>query len=153
MNFIMTSQVKNNIFNFCLKQYPKEACGLLLGNISKDNIRCTFSINSKNMAKNPYKFFDIDVRNIFKAELFSRNNNISLLGHFHSHPDSPSGDIPSKHDIKNISNLKYHWIIVSIQNKMIKSVSAFTPHNIQNSKLNDFKKINLVIENQTEKYE
>ena len=36
---------------------------------------------------------------------------------------------------------------------MIKSVAAFTPHNIQNSKLNNFKKINLVIENQTEKYE
>ena len=61
--------------------------------------------------------------------------------------------LPQETPVAMSSTVKYHWIIVSIQNKMIKSVSAFTPHNIQNSKLNNFKKINLVIENQTEKYE
>jgi len=65
---------------------------------------------------------------------------MSIIGHYHSHPDSPLGTQPSQIDISSILDANMCWIIVSINDKVI-DFSAYMPILIK--KNYDLKKITI----------
>ena len=75
MNIILPNNIKNNIYNYVRKEYPKECCGILIGKKINDVLICKKSINTKNIASNPYKFFEIDNQKIIKIQKQYRKNN------------------------------------------------------------------------------
>ena len=118
--------IKKNIFNNAIKEYPKECCGLLIGYIEANKLICIDSIGTKNIAVNPYLFFEIAPQEIINIQKLYRRKQLSIIGHYHSHPDSPLGAKPSPRDIISIYDSNLCWVIVSINDK-VKEFSAYMP--------------------------
>ena len=132
--------IKDEIINNAKKNYPKECCGLLIGYIEDNKLICTVSISTKNIAANPYLFFEIDPQEIINIQKLYRKNKMSIIGHYHSHPDSPLGTKPSQRDIGSIHDANMCWVIVGINDKVI-DFSAYMPILIK--KNYDLKKITI----------
>ena len=125
-NIKIPNSIKEEIFNNAKKYYPKECCGLLIGYIEDNKLICKDSISTKNIAANPYLFFEIDPQEIINIQKLYRKNKMSIIGHYHSHPDSPLGTKPSQKDIRSIYDANMCWIIVGINDKFI-DFSAYMP--------------------------
>ena len=125
-NIKIPNIIKNNIFNNAIKEHPKECCGLLIGYIEDNKFICKDSISTKNIAANPYLFFEIDPQEIINIQKLYRRKKMSIIGHYHSHPDSPLGSQPSQRDIRSIYDANMCWVIVGINDKVI-DFSAYIP--------------------------
>lgn len=93
---------------------PNEACGLLSGIIegNKKIIKKVYLL--KNTDENP-EHFSMDVKEQFKVIADIRKNKCSLIGNFHSHPETPSR--PSKEDIRLAFDSNLIYGILSLQDK------------------------------------
>jgi [CysO sulfur-carrier protein]-S-L-cysteine hydrolase len=131
-NIKIPNIIKEKIFNNAKKYYPKECCGLLIGYIEDNKLICKDSISTKNIAANPYLFFEIDPQEIINIQKLYRKNKMSIIGHYHSHPDSLLGTKPSQKDIRSIYDANMCWIIVGINDKLI-DFSAYMPILIKNN--------------------
>ena len=125
-NIRIPNLIKSNIFNNAIKEHPKECCGLLIGHIEGNIFMCIDSISTKNIAANPYLFFEIDPQEIINTQKIYRKKQLSIIGHYHSHPDSPLGSQPSQRDIRSIYDANLCWVIVGINDKVI-DFSAYIP--------------------------
>jgi len=107
--------------------YPRECCGLLAGT-HEDNgdISVTRVRPSRNIAGSdrPDRFeIDPETRFALMRDIgeFDRLENGSdsarkerIVGHYHSHPDSPSR--PSAYDLEMAFEPDLFWLIVSVEN-------------------------------------
>ena len=92
--------------------YPEEGCGFFFGSTS-DDVRTVVEILPVPNAQDGDKRrrFLIDPLDYIRAEKYSLESGLELLGVYHSHPNHPA--IPSEHDLKQaIQNFSY--IIVSV---------------------------------------
>jgi proteasome lid subunit RPN8/RPN11 len=93
--------------------YPDECCGFLYGAEQTDSSRMITKILEVNNSKTGDKKrrFEISGKDYMLAEKFALENNILLLGIYHSHPNHPA--IPSEHD--RVAALPYFsYVILSI---------------------------------------
>lgn len=97
-----------------VRTFPDECCGFLLGK-EKDNIRTIIKIQVVDNAKEGDKRrrFIISAKDYLKAELFADENNLQLIGVYHSHPNHPA--IPSEHD-RVAAQPYFSYIILSVMN-------------------------------------
>ena len=126
MKIVLPENIKNNIYKHVKKEYPKECCGILIGLRNKEFLICKKSINTKNIASNPYQFFEIDNQELINIQKKYRKNNLSIIGHFHSHPNSILASKPSKKDIDSIFDKNLCWLIIGMNGKSIE-LSAYIP--------------------------
>ncbi|MFP3153065.1 M67 family metallopeptidase [Lachnospiraceae bacterium ZAX-1] len=81
------------------KAYPNECCGILLGELEKDNVRRIEElipiINAREQEEQ-YHRFRIEPDDFMKAEQKARKQGMEVLGFYHSHPDHPAK--PSEYD-------------------------------------------------------
>lgn len=117
------------IITHAQKIYPEECCGILLGKIS-NNTKTTIQIweteNSWDLeTATLWEFSSGSKKNRFmiapevllKAQKTAREQDLAIIGFYHSHPDNPS--IPSEFDTA-IAHQSYSYVIVSL----IKGVEA-----------------------------
>ncbi|RZK17848.1 MAG: M67 family peptidase [Pedobacter sp.] len=78
-----------------IERFPEECCGFLWG--QGNHILVTKEV--KNIAGNSEEAFRVSHLDYQAAEEFADRNGLSLLGVYHSHPNSPA--IPSDQDIKH----------------------------------------------------
>jgi len=93
--------------------YPDECCGFLYGTEQTDSSRMITKILEVNNSKTGDKRrrFEISGKDYMLAEKFALENDILLLGIYHSHPNHPA--IPSEHD--RVAALPYFsYVILSI---------------------------------------
>ena|SRR5215831_4882005 len=93
--------------------FPDECCGFLLGKEDRNGHRIITDILVVDNAKEGDKRrrFVIAPLDYLKAEQHAEENNLLLLGIYHSHPNHPA--IPSEHD--RISAQPYFsYIIISV---------------------------------------
>lgn len=94
------------------RTFPDECCGFFFGNVEGDK-RIISSIivvdNSKEGDKR--RRFEISASDYMKAENFADENGLSLLGVYHSHPNSPA--IPSELD-RIAAQPYFSYIIISV---------------------------------------
>ena len=141
MIIFLPENIKNNIYKSVKTEYPKECCGILLGKVRKQVLICEKAINTKNIAPNPYQFFEIDNQELINIQKLYRKNNLSIIGHYHSHPNSILSSKPSKTDINSIFDKNLCWLIIGINGKSIE-LSAYFPVKYNNNSYN-LKKINI----------
>ena len=93
------------------KNFPNEACGFLYGSEKKQRIieKAVPVINSKEGDQK--RRFAISAFDYMKAERYALDNDIQLLGIYHSHPDHPA--IASEHDLK-VAMPYFSYVIVSV---------------------------------------
>jgi proteasome lid subunit RPN8/RPN11 len=107
------------------KTYPEECCGLLVGKIERDRKILWDAIATENswndeselasLSKTPGSKrdrFSIAPSVLLKWQKETRDRNLSIIGIYHSHPDSAA--IPSELD-RAIAWQQYSYIIVSVR--------------------------------------
>jgi len=141
LNIVLPNIIKNNIYNYVKKEYPKECCGLLIGQKNNNVLICKESVNTKNIARNPYLFFEIDNQEIINIQKLYRKNKFYIIGHYHSHPNSELRSEPSQKDIESIFDRNLCWLIIGINGNAIE-LSAYFPIKYKNNSYN-LRKINI----------
>lgn len=110
------------ILNHAVKNLPEEACGLLGGTVDK----------SDKYVKRVYLLENTDHSNEHftmspQAQLASikdmRANGWTLLGNWHSHPESPSR--PSEEDKRLAMDSKLRYLILSLEDRESPVLNAF----------------------------
>ena len=98
-----------------VETYPYECCGALLGR-DGDSSREVLDLLPLENRRNdsPRNRFEVTPGDVLLAEKTARQQNIELLGWYHSHPDAPAR--PSEFDREHAWPW-YSYIIVSVQQR------------------------------------
>ena len=107
-----------------LKTFPDECCGFLYGTEQKDGSRLVTRILEVNNSKEGDKKrrFEISGKDYMLAEKFAVENDLLLLGIYHSHPKHPA--IPSEHD--RVAALPwFSYVILSVQQEHIDHIRSW----------------------------
>jgi proteasome lid subunit RPN8/RPN11 len=115
MKIIIPRIIISKLFEHSLLEDPNECCGLLLGNDEKIiEIR-----NLNNVHDNPMTRYEIDNKDLMKAQKYCDNNNMDILGVYHSHTHSQA--YPSPTDIEKAREIKDffdpYYILISLIEK------------------------------------
>jgi proteasome lid subunit RPN8/RPN11 len=107
---IIPQQIFNDMLAHCKEGYPNEACGILAGR----NGEVTKIYRMANIENSPVTYM-LDSREQFKVMKDMRDNNLSMLAIFHSHPSSAA--YPSAKDVTLAFYEDAVYIIVSLMEK------------------------------------
>ncbi len=93
--------------------FPDECCGFLFGSEEKDGTRHITKVKEVINIKEGDKRrrFEISGKDYMQAENFALENELLLLGIYHSHPNHPA--IPSEHD-RLAAQPFFSYVIVSV---------------------------------------
>jgi len=107
-----------------LQAFPDECCGFLFGTEDENGNRTVTDILIVNNAKEGDKRrrFEIAPRDYMDAEQHAEENNLLLLGVYHSHPNHPA--IPSEHD-RVAAQPYFSYIIISVLDKKIGPIRSW----------------------------
>ena len=95
------------------KDFPKEGCGFLFGYENESGRVISIAQPTENVKEGDQRRrFEISPLAYVRAEQFALDNDLSLLGIYHSHPNHPA--IASVHDHKSAAPF-FSYIILSIQ--------------------------------------
>lgn len=112
---IFTSKQFNEIVKHSEEGLPNEACGLLGGIIDDNNNKIIKKVYLlENIDKSP-EHFSMDIKEQFKVISDIRKNCLSLIGNFHSHPETPSR--PSEEDIRLAFDPNLSYVILSLADR------------------------------------
>lgn len=90
------------------KEYPREACGVILGQFNADIAKVQELVFTKNVAESSTRFI-IDAETLYKILLRAENEGKEMVGVFHSHPTIAE---PSDIDQPFMEINPIVWIIV-----------------------------------------
>ena len=105
-NIKLSQKIKNNIYRHARKLYPKECCGFLIGYLTNNTLVCEDIKICKNIADDPYNYFEIEPKDIIYTYKKYRNTKLSIIGHYHSHPKDLLNSLPSQKEIKEFTITK-----------------------------------------------
>ena len=93
--------------------FPDECCGFLLGVEQSDGTRIISKIKEVDNARpgDKRRRFEISGKDYMQAEKFALENDLALLGVYHSHPNHPP--IPSETD-RLAAQPFFSYVIVSV---------------------------------------
>jgi proteasome lid subunit RPN8/RPN11 len=103
--------------------YPDECCGFLYGKEKSDGreiVKILEVNNSKSGDKK--RRFEISARDYMTAEKFASENEVLLLGIYHSHPNHPA--IPSEHD-RVAAQPYFSYVILSVMEGNIDHIRSW----------------------------
>ena len=110
------------IYEDATKTFPNECCGFLFGHESNNRV-ITFAkpvVNSKEGDQK--RRFEISPFDYMKAETYAIENDLELLGIYHSHPNHPA--IASVHDLAKALPF-FSYVIVSVLDGEIDDVKSW----------------------------
>lgn len=110
----ITHSAYNQLIEICRQELPREACGVLTGTAavsgSPATVRAVYAIT--NVHEDPARSFRFHPGEWVSAYFGMQKNRQSLVGFFHSHPNSPA--VPSKRDLLGLPAADEwisYWII------------------------------------------
>lgn len=108
----ITEKLLDEIREHGVRDYPYECCGLLLGRFREDGkvVSETHPISNAREESAKRNRFLIEPRELMQGERYARDNDLEVVGFYHSHPDSPA--VPSQYDLDHAWPT-YSYIIVS----------------------------------------
>jgi proteasome lid subunit RPN8/RPN11 len=134
MILIAKSKHLSEIKKHSLICYPHECCGLLVGKINNNekilvkviatendwqNQQYLFQNTIKKSTRNSKDSFSIAPEKLIQIHKQARQENLEVIGVYHSHPNNPA--IPSDFDLA-IAWQTYSYIIVSVTEKETKEL-------------------------------
>lgn len=105
--------------------YPAECCGLLVGAGNKENgIDVHHVVTSRNLAATDRNDrFEVDPETRFHAMREAEEQELEIVGHYHSHPDHLAE--PSSTDLEMAFEPDLMWVIASVSNGRLSAIKAF----------------------------
>lgn len=108
----LSDELRDTMVATCIRALPDEGCGLLLGHSDGTDADVTEIVASENMAHSA-KVYEIDSRVLLRAFRRADNEEIEVLGVFHSHTHSPA--YPSPTDVGQAPDPAWHYVLVSLK--------------------------------------
>ena len=84
---IISNLLRENLVQHANKQYPYEACAILLGNTNEETWETTEIFLTKNTDKSEINF-TVSNEQLLEGYTKAEKNGLSVVGIFHSHPKS-----------------------------------------------------------------
>jgi len=110
---IIEQRPLDEMYSDALQSFPDECCGFFFGKETGEERLVTNILvvnNSKEGDKR--RRFEISPKDYLNAEKFAEENELQLLGVYHSHPNHPA--IPSEHD-RVAAQPYFSYIIISVK--------------------------------------
>lgn len=113
----------DEMYQDALQGFPDECCGFFFGK-ELDDERIVTNILVVNNSKKGDKRrrFEISPKDYLNAERFADENELQLLGVYHSHPNHPA--IPSEHD-RVAAQPYFSYIIISVKENEIADIRSW----------------------------
>jgi proteasome lid subunit RPN8/RPN11 len=124
----ISNQLADKIRAHGVETYPHECCGALLGrdldildeNFSREVLDFFPLVNRRD--DSPRNRFSVTSEDVLAAEKFAREQNMDVIGWYHSHPDHPAR--PSEYD-RDHAWPWYSYIIVSVHQGEPKDMTSW----------------------------
>jgi len=116
----LPGDLREKICRHCAEDYPREACGLLIGG---PDFVVREIVPSPNLSPHPRKNFEIDPALIIEYQKKLRDGTERILGHYHSHPEGRAA--PSIHDQAQNHDSRLTWLIVQVTDGCCRDIAAF----------------------------
>lgn len=107
MTFEISSELQQEMLSQAARTPGIEVCGLLLG----AGRRVTNVVQSRNVAADAARLFEIDASVLIAAHRAERTGGPAILGCYHSHPNGRVG--PSLQDAEMADQIGWLWIIIA----------------------------------------
>jgi proteasome lid subunit RPN8/RPN11 len=107
MPFVLRQEHIDRMVEYAIKCLPEEACGLIFG--KNDEVFQIFFI--ENEYHSPVQF-RMNPKQQLEALIWGEENNMDIMGIFHSHPKGPS--IPSETDLMQFYYPESVMVILSL---------------------------------------
>ena len=109
---IISTEARQKMRQHAEEEYPNECCGFFYGK-DGDSRQVQVARAVSNVKQgNKHRRFEIDPLDYQKAERYALDNELDLLGVYHSHPDHPAE--PSEHD-RSVALPWFSYIIISVE--------------------------------------
>ena len=128
-----------------LRSFPDECCGFFFGNeIGQERIITNILTVDNSKEGDKRRRFEIAPKDYLDAERFADENELQLLGVYHSHPNHPA--VPSEHD-RIAAQPYFSYIIISVKENEIADIRSwqlnenfmFEEERIENQSINQNK--------------
>ena len=117
----ISESAKKVIAEHAIRDFPNECVGFFYGSDNGERTIIEAKIVKNSKEGDQRRRFEISPKTYMDAEKFALENNMDLLGVYHSHPLHPA--IPSEHDRKQA--VPYFSYIIVSENKN-REVTEFT---------------------------
>lgn len=119
----LKKQDYDKILKHCEEGLPNESCGLLAGSIDDNGIKTIKKVYLLTNIDASNEHFSMDPKEQLAAVKDMRANGLSMIGNFHSHPESPSR--PSEEDKRLAYDPTMEYLILSLMERDNPVLKAF----------------------------
>ena len=110
------------VVQYCLSGLPNESCGLIAGFVD-GNVKSIEKVYFLTNLDHNNVHFTMDPKEQFAAVKDARSLGLTMLGNFHSHPETPSR--PSEEDKRLAYDSKVNYLILSLMDRENPVLKAF----------------------------
>jgi proteasome lid subunit RPN8/RPN11 len=121
-SIVINQRALNIIEKHGLEDYPDECCGFLYGAEGDFRVIQEAKPVLNKVTENRKRRFEISPQDYLLAERYAIENDLTLLGVYHSHPNHPA--VPSIHDLEQAVPF-FSYIIISVSDNRIKSLRSW----------------------------
>lgn len=115
MTITLGKSLQQRIFKHLESTYPNEGGGFLLGQVNGQDVKIDDTIQIENVfeAEEQYHRYAMTPQDWARLEDQADERGLTLVGYYHSHPDSPA--IPSIYD-RDHALPNFTYLITQVQN-------------------------------------
>jgi proteasome lid subunit RPN8/RPN11 len=120
---IIEQKPLDEMYRDALQSFPDECCGFFFGKeLEEERIVTNVLVVNNSKEGDKRRRFEISPKDYLNAEKFSDENDLQLLGVYHSHPNHPA--IPSEHD-RIAAQPYFSYIIISVKENAIAAIRSW----------------------------
>lgn len=106
------------------ESYPEECCGILIGVFDGDTRMVYATLRCRNVTTDsPRNHYDIDPREVIRAQRDVRERGQEIVGFYHSHPDHPARHSPT--DLAEAHWIGCSYVITAVENGQATKTNSF----------------------------
>ena len=106
------------------REYPNQCCGLLLGWRRGHDKHTLRAQACRNAAAAPAESFLVAPQELVQWQRYGREQQLEILGFYHSHPDEPAN--PSEQDVSLSCWTNCSYVVLSVEDRVLTVLRSFT---------------------------
>ncbi|NIO76584.1 MAG: hypothetical protein GTN69_12045 [Armatimonadetes bacterium] len=120
---VLPSEQAEQMREHARKTYPEECCGILLGRRNHSQVICSVYPTSNCMTVRTHDRYEMDPREILRADRAAEKEGEEILGFYHSHPDHPPAPSPTDAEFAWPG---YIYLIIAVKEGKETQIKAWT---------------------------
>ena len=131
----LNDEIVEQITEHAERDYPYECGGMLIGRFkgAEKTVTETFPLKNEREDEARHNRVLILPKDVMRAERYARENNLDVVGYYHSHPDAPA--VPSQYDLDHALPV-WSYVIASVLKGTVADVRSWQMEN-DRSKFNE----------------